>query len=177
MGEQNSGTRRRRRRRRGRGKAQVQQKPFDPEKHFMPPPRPEREYGNDPITGEPISDILSAIADPSTGEPSNFESVLRRIEESHELKDGERVAYVGAGEFGIVSEETVEGKKRLVVRERIHYEDSRRPYPWRRELSPGISKDYDPHPEPIEKLYEPDDDIMRRPYGRVTSNGYMPRSN
>lgn len=177
MGDDN---RRRRRRKRGGSRnkqASPKKKPFDPEKHYMPPPRPDREYEPDPVTGEPIADILSAIADPSTGKPSNFDSVINRLSESHDLKDDERIAYIGRGEFGIVAEERVEGKKRLVVRERIHYEDNHRGSDWRKELSPGISRDYVPDPQPIEKLYEPDDEIVRRPYGRVTGTSYMPHSN
>ncbi|MFW5684361.1 MAG: hypothetical protein ACOC1I_05870, partial [Spirochaetota bacterium] len=60
-------------------KAQQKQPVYDPEKHFMPPPVPKREYEVDPVTGEPISDILTAIADPESGRPLNFDSMVRRL--------------------------------------------------------------------------------------------------
>ncbi|MFP4152625.1 MAG: hypothetical protein ACOC2V_01880 [Alkalispirochaeta sp.] len=132
--------------------------PFDPEKHFLPDPVPEREYDPCPVSGEEIDDIFTAITDPQTGRPSRFDSVLEKLAAREELKEDERIAYIGRGAFGIVAMEKGEnGRPRLVVRKRIEYETGQDTQPWRRELSPGISRDYVPKPEPLSELYSHDE--------------------
>ncbi|MFP4300881.1 MAG: hypothetical protein ACLFPW_07575 [Spirochaetaceae bacterium] len=160
---------------RGRRRGRKQQRAFDPEKHKLPDPVPEREYEPDPLTGEPVEDIYSAIAEPHSGKPANFESVLKRLEEQESLEEDERICYLGKGAFGIVAEEEDRGKTRLVVRKRIQYEDSHEDYRWRKELSPGISRDYKPEPEPLSNLYS-SEEIASFPKFDRSSQVYMSRS-
>ncbi|SIQ51529.1 hypothetical protein SAMN05920897_11017 [Alkalispirochaeta americana] len=130
--------------------------PFDPEKHLLPPEPPERNYSSCPLSGEEIDDIVNAIAHPQTGAPVRFDSVIKslREQESEELAEDERLAYLGRGNFGIVKIEK-KGKNRpeLVVRKYFHYEDTHDKQTWRKELSPGISRDYIPNPQPLADLY------------------------
>ncbi|MEX2443755.1 MAG: hypothetical protein WD492_09135 [Alkalispirochaeta sp.] len=128
--------------------------PFDPEKHFLPDPVPEREYEACPVSGEEIDDIVTALAEPYSGRPARFDRVIEKISASEEISEEERLAYLGKGAFGIVSIQTGEnGRPELFVRKRIQYEDSHEKYSWRRELAPGISRDYVPHPQPLSDLY------------------------
>ena len=149
---------------------------FDPEKHFMPPPVPSREYEPCPVSGGPIKDILSAIADPETGRPSDFDSVISRLTEQEELGPNERICYLGKGSFGVLVDQ--KGKKpRYYVRKRIQYEDEFEKHSWRRELSPGISRDYTPEPQPLSELYdEAEETIGQNGYGKNHSSIYMPRT-
>jgi hypothetical protein len=137
---------------------------------------PEREYEPDPLTGEPVEDIYSAIAEPNSGKPANFESVIKRLEEQEPLHEGERICYLGKGTFGVVAEEKEKGQTRLVVRKRIQYEDTHEDYKWRKELSPGISRDYKPEPEPLSNLYSPEE-IAAFPKFDRSSQVYMSRTN
>ena len=107
---------------RGRRRGRKQQRAFDPQKHKLPDPVPEREYEPDPLTGDPVEDIYSAIAEPNSGKPANFESVIKRLEEQEPLQEGERICYLGKGTFGVVAEEKEKGQTRLVVRKRIQYD-------------------------------------------------------
>ena len=130
--------------------------PFDPEKHYLPDAPPEREYGPCELSGEEIDDIVTAIAHPHTGKPVRFDSVLRTLlaQEQEELQEGERLAYIGKGTFGIVSiEKNNSGRPELTVRKYFHYEDTHDKQKWRRELAPGISRDYVPDPQPLSDLY------------------------
>lgn len=161
---------------RGRRRGQKQQRTFDPQKHKLPDPVPEREYEADPITGDPVEDIYSAIAEPNSGKPANLESVIKRLEQQESLKEDERVCYLGKGCFGVVAEEREKGKKQLVVRKRIQYEDTHEDYQWRKELSPGISRDYKPEPEPLSNLYSPEE-IASFPKFDRSSQVYMSRVN
>lgn len=129
--------------------------PFDPEKHFLPEPIPERDYDPCPVSGEEIDDIVTAITDPTTGRPSRFDSVIEKLAARETLKEDERIAYIGRGTFGIVAMEKGENNRpHLVVRKRIEYETGgNESAEWRKELSPGISRDYIPHPQPLSELY------------------------
>lgn len=164
---------------RGRGgrKKQRKQIPFDPEKHFLPDALPERAYDSDPISGEPIDDIFSAITHPATGKPARIESVIEQLTESEELGEDERIAYIGRGAFGIVRMTTGEnGRPLLEVRKRIQYEDGHGRDDWRRELAPGISRDYPPEPEPLSNLYTPEE-IASFPRFDGTPSSYVTRGN
>lgn len=129
--------------------------PFDPEKHFLPDAPPQREYEPCGLSGEEIDDIVTAIAHPHTGKPVRFESVIRTLldQEQEELGEDERLAYIGKGTFGIVRVEKKGGRPELTVRKYFHYEDTHEKHRWRRELAPGISRDYVPDPQPLSDLY------------------------
>ncbi len=149
---------------------------FDPEKHFMPPPVPKREYEPDPLTGEPVSDILSAVADPESGKPANFDSIIRRLEEQETLGENERIVYVGRGAFGVLVDD--KGRKpRFFIRKRIQIEDEFQKYEWRRELSPGISRDYSPQPQPLSELHdEAAASVRDSGYGKAQPSVYLPKN-
>jgi hypothetical protein len=154
---------------------------FDPEKHYMPPPVPHRDYEPDPITGQPIDNIFTAIAEPATGKPANFDSILRQIEEQEELAENERIVYVGKGEFGILQENKRSEKKsdepRYFIRKRIPIEDEYEKYEWRKELSPGISRDYTPSPEPLSELFdEAEARVKDSGFGKAHPSIYLPKT-
>jgi hypothetical protein len=165
------------RRRGGKQQKAKQNKPvFDPEKHFMPPPVPRREYDPDPISGEPISDILTAVTDPETGKPANFDSVVRRLEEQEELAENERIVYVGRGAFGVLVDQKGT-QPRYYIRKRIQVEDEHEKYSWRRELAPGISRDYTPEPQPLSDLYDEAEATVRDSgYGKAQPSIYLPKN-
>lgn len=153
-------------RRRG-NKKRNRQKSDHPAKHYMPEPPPKREYPPCPISGEPIDDPYSAVEDPETGQPARLESVIRKLSESERLGPNERIAYIGQGAFGVVEERKENGKKRVTVKKRIEYESGRDPQEWRKELSPGISRDYKPEPQPLSTLYS---DEQERSFPKFSRN-------
>ena len=113
----------------------------DEVKYRMPPPPPRRDYGACPICSQPMRDINSAIAFPPSNEPAHFECVLRNIAATEDLAQGERVCYLGNGSFGIIADKSKAGESRYVIRKRIQFEDAEGELPWRKELSPGISRE------------------------------------
>jgi len=120
----------------------------------MPAPVPEREYEACPVSGEEIDDVVTALAEPYSGRPARFDRVIEKLKAAEDIGEEERLAYLGKGAFGIVTIQTGEnGRPELFVRKRIQYEDSHEKYSWRKELAPGISRDYIPHPEPLSDLY------------------------
>ncbi|TVR32776.1 MAG: hypothetical protein EA404_06675 [Spirochaetaceae bacterium] len=147
---------------------------FDPNKAWMPEPPPHRDYPPCPVSGEPIDDIYSAIADPRSGEPTRLDSVIDKLSEQEQLAEGERICYIGEGQFGVVRDIKRNGKNTVEIVRRIPYEDRHARHPWRKELSPGISRDYVPQPPPIDELYSAEEERLFPRFGRGGS-GYMPR--
>lgn len=149
---------------------------FDPAKHFMPAPVPTREYPPCALSGEPLKNIYTAIAHPESGQPANFDRVLQELGENESLNENETICYLGSGSFGILVDQ--KGKKpRYFVRKRVQYEDDNRPIDWRRELSPGISRDYVPTPQPLYELHDEAEKIVGdNGYGRAPSSIYLPRN-
>lgn len=90
-----------------------------------------------------MRDIHSAIAFAPSNQPAHFDCVVKRIAESESLAEGERVCYLGNGSFGIVVEErgNSQAGSRYTIRKRIQFEDKDMVFDWRKELSPGISRD------------------------------------
>lgn len=121
----------------------------------MPEPVPEREYGECPISHQPIDDIYAAIDDPDTGKPARFEAVLEKIARREQISENERVIYMGSGTFAVVEDSPKGGFP--TVKRRVTFEDGHNRVDWRKELSPGISKDYPPQPEPVSELYTSED--------------------
>jgi hypothetical protein len=144
-----SRTRGKRRGRRG-GRKRLEKR-INPEFITMPEPVPEREYDDCPISHEPIEDVYTAIDDPDTGKPARFDAVLERLAKREQIAEDESIIYIGGGVFA-VARNYKEGAFPEIVR-RIEFEDSHHRQEWRRELSPGISRDYLPKPEPVHQLY------------------------
>jgi hypothetical protein len=106
-----------------------------------------------PMCGLVIRNLYSAITDQESQVPAHFDCVLRKLADVEELAEGERLAYLGGGSFGVVqtrsrqrvprrsgrSRTQVEGT--LFVRKRIDYEPTEPVPDWRRELvlpGPGL---------------------------------------
>lgn len=142
----------------------------------MPEPVPQREYEPDPVTGEPITNIFTAIADPETGRPANFDSMLQRLSEQEELAENEKLIYVGKGAFGVLVDQKGT-RPRYMIRKRIQIEDEYETYVWRKELSPGISRDYKPNPQPLSELYdEAEATVSSSGYGKAHPSIYLPKT-
>lgn len=144
---------------------------------YMPPPPPERDYEPCPVSGKDIDNIITAITDPDNGEPSRFDAVLQRLKKREELSGNQRIVYIGAGNFAVVEEKKEGRRKYIEVVKKIPYEDTHHKKDWRRELSPGISRDYVPQPEPLDNLYSTDEIMSFPKLGASSGVSYMPRTN
>ena len=143
----------------------------------MPDPIPERDYAPCPVCGKAIEHVFSAIAHEGSGPPAHIECIIAELTERESLAKDERVVYLGKGNFGVVSDKPrVEDGKRLfnVVR-RIQYEDEAPD--WRRELSPGISRDYTPDPQPVAEKQPETEQTLAESLGQERDAIYMPRLN
>jgi hypothetical protein len=91
------------------------------------------------VCGKPIFDLLGAIADNETGEPIHFDCALEKVAASESLAPQERIAYLGAGCFGILATSQTPGGE-IVVKKIIHWEKEGEKQTWRKDLSINVLK-------------------------------------
>lgn len=112
----------------------------------MPEPAPKREYGPCPICENAIDNPFTAIAHGDEALPAHFECVIGRLTEMEQLGPDEQIAYIGEGTFAVLHRPNDKTSVRPEIRKLIEYEDKHNKPEWRKELSPGISRDYIPSP-------------------------------
>lgn len=110
------------------------------------PQGPRREESRKPVAsklcvacGKPIFDLAGAIADKDSGEPIHFDCALERVVAAESLAENEKIAYLGAGCFGVVTYKNgIDGA--FTIKRRIRWEKEGEKQPWRKEISSYITK-------------------------------------
>ena len=130
-------------RRDGQGDPSFQQANRGSRPRFVPPQSEEVRKAipakNCAVCGKPIFDLLGAIADIDTGEPIHFDCALEKVAAAESLAPQERVAYLGAGRFGVIAPSPSQGGA-LVVKKIIRWEKEGEKQGWRKDLSINVLK-------------------------------------
>jgi hypothetical protein len=92
-----------------------------------------------PYCGKPIKDISSAISDKNSGEPVHFDCIIARIAEGEVLDQGDAVAYIGGGRFGIVHFTNPQNSQEFKIKKILEWEDKENRAEWRRSVSDHYS--------------------------------------
>lgn len=87
-----------------------------------------------PVCGKLIRDIYSAVSYSVTQTPAHFKCVIEELKKVNEVKDNEKICYLGSGSFGIVQFRRPDSQMRLFIRKRIQYEDKNTDLSWRAKL-------------------------------------------
>ncbi len=145
------------------------------EKFPQVPKPPKRDYEPCSLSGKEIENIFIAVAHRDTGKPVNFDAVVDFLRNSEHIKPEQDLIYVGAGCFGVYEEQEENGLKQKVQINKIVYEDNHHKPDWRRELAPGISRDYMPSPSPLSDLYT-QEELRAFPKLGSETGSYMPRT-
>jgi hypothetical protein len=156
-------------------KSEKREKAIPQRRDYSPPPLPKRQYAPDPITGKPIENILTAIMQRDSKEPINFDTALDQVKNSEHLGPNDIVCYIGSGNFAVYTEHNTNGRKYMELKKKIAYEDNHEKPVWRRELSPGISRDYVPTPQNLSELYT-QEELMNFPRMGSGSGIYLPKN-
>ena len=159
----------------GRSERSIGQGLSNEEKYPMPVRPPKREYPLDPITGAPVDNVYTAFTHRETEQPTSFDAVLDHLRNAENIAENQQLIYVGSGSFGVYEEVEENGRRHLALQRKITYEDSHHKPDWRRELAPGISRDYQPAPQPLSQLYSQDEQSQFPKIG-ASSGAYIPRT-
>jgi hypothetical protein len=79
-----------------------------------------------PVCKGRISDTLTAIRERVSGQLAHFDCILKLLRDERKLSGGDKIYYLGGGNFGVVSERRSRDRFDLIIRERIEYETGRR---------------------------------------------------
>ncbi len=88
-----------------------------------------------PRCSQPITDLPSALADKNTGEPVHFDCVLQFLQNAEELKQNEKITYIGQGRFAVTYFENPHDLRKFTIVRIIDWEEREKAYPWRDTIS------------------------------------------
>lgn len=77
-----------------------------------------------PLCGKVIDSLSQAIGGPGKEEISHFDCVLRMIAENEALGPGQKVSYIGQGNFGVLEFKNPNFTGGFIIKKRIPYETS-----------------------------------------------------
>ena len=93
-----------------------------------------------PKCGQPITDMASAIADKTTGEPLHFDCALNQVKQSEPTGENEKIASSGQGRFAVLHYENIRDQRHFTIKKIIEWESREQQSQWRSELSGLYSK-------------------------------------
>ena len=89
--------------------------------------------------GKPIRDIASAVADKRTGMAVHFDCIITRIAKDEILENGDIVAYIGGGRFGVVHFNSPGEMKKFTIKKILEWENKDNRAEWRTIVSDHFS--------------------------------------
>ncbi|MDR2467751.1 MAG: hypothetical protein LBD22_02180 [Spirochaetaceae bacterium] len=91
-----------------------------------------------PLCNKPIKDLASAITDSSSGLAAHFDCVRGRIADSEQLNEGDNIAYIGGGRFGVIHHENND-YRHFTIKKIIEFEHLESRQVWRDDIANHFS--------------------------------------
>jgi hypothetical protein len=88
------------------------------------------------LCGKPIADIASAICGSSVDKASHFDCIIAQIKQSESLGEGDSLAYIGGGRFGIVCQDS---RKKFMIKKIIEWDQRDGRVQWRKLVADHFS--------------------------------------
>ncbi|MCR5218150.1 hypothetical protein [Treponema sp.] len=85
--------------------------------------------------GQVITDLSTAITNKATGNPVHFDCVLKELQATETLEDGDRLTYIGQGRFGVVNFPNIHDMKHFTIKKIIEWEDREKKGEWRNQMA------------------------------------------
>jgi hypothetical protein len=92
-----------------------------------------------PLCEQNIRDVLTAIIISDDGTAAHFDCVLKKLSAEEELRNREKICYLGGGEFGIVRFPSSDARK-FTIRKRIKLESKEHAPEWRKDIAESLSR-------------------------------------
>ncbi len=86
------------------------------------------------LCGEVIKETASSLSLPESGEPAHFDCVMKKLEETEHLEEGDSIAYLGGGSFGIIRKNS-QNSTGFEIKKKIDFENKENIGAWRKKLS------------------------------------------
>lgn len=88
-----------------------------------------------PMCHQPITELVTALADKESGEPVHFDCVLNKLQEQEKLLPGQKITYIGQGRFAVVYFPNVHDTRNFQIERIIEWEERDKKYEWRSEIA------------------------------------------
>ncbi len=106
--------------RRNNKKKKFHKKKYSSENKFTKP-KQNIVYEICPVCEKKITEPFYAIKERESGKNAHFECILKKVANDEKLESGERIYYLGGGNFGVVREKRYRGRKKIVINKKIPY--------------------------------------------------------
>ncbi len=88
-----------------------------------------------PVCSKIISDLSSALMQRGGGSPIHFECAMEQVASEEKLGEGEKIAYIGQGRFGVLSYPNIRDVRHFSIKKIIDWEDRNTRGEWRNEMA------------------------------------------
>ncbi len=88
--------------------------------------------------GESIKHPETALATPESGEPIHFDCAIEEVADGEELEAGEKICYLGQGNFGIIQYKSGSSDREFKIRKKIAYESLEKEADWRKNMRDSL---------------------------------------
>lgn len=88
-----------------------------------------------PMCHQPITELVTALADKESGEPVHFDCVLNKIQAEEKLMPGQKITYIGQGRFAVVYFPNVHDTRNFTIERIIEWEERDKKFEWRSEIA------------------------------------------
>lgn len=88
-----------------------------------------------PMCHQPITELVTALADKESGEPVHFDCVLEKIQSEEKLVPGQKITYIGQGRFAVVTFPNVHDTRNFTIERIIEWEERDKKFEWRSEIA------------------------------------------
>lgn len=93
-----------------------------------------------PRCGKVITDLATALPDHGDGVPIHFECAMDIVSDNETLGEGDKIAYIGQGRFGVLNYPNIRDVRHFTIRKIIEWESREGRAPWRDEMSELFSQ-------------------------------------
>jgi hypothetical protein len=92
-----------------------------------------------PVCGKPIKDLAAALTDKSSGVPVHFDCILSALGEREALEEGDQLAYIGGGRFGIIHYSDPRDRRIFQIKKILQWEEQNTRSDWRKQVTDRYS--------------------------------------
>ncbi len=93
-----------------------------------------------PRCGKIITDLSAALMDQGGNVPIHFECAMEIVSENETLGEGDKIAYIGQGRFGVLNYPNIRDVRHFTIKKIIEWENRDERAPWRNEMSELFSQ-------------------------------------
>ena len=85
------------------------------------------------LCGKMITEMITALPNPADNKPAHFECVLNHVSEREEIRENEKIVYMGSGNFAVVDEKEYQ-QKEWIIKRKIRLEPMESPMEWKEKM-------------------------------------------